>query len=336
MPTEPTEPPLRIGIAGLGRQGNFHVERIGLRGDCTLVAAYDIAAEKAVRMASRVGRIHRTWPEFLNDRDVELVLIATPTPTHAELACAALAAGKHVAVEKPLCQSRAEADAIAAAAEEAGRSVSVLHTRRWDSDFRTPLALVEAGKLGPLISATRITRQFSLPLPVPVGGPHSAAADWSGHADGALLEFGTHYFDQLLKLTSARPVSVNARVHTGSLSRGVEDEFRAWIEFDDRSHAHVEFSQSSLAPLETGWVLCGQKGGFADGRYYRSTEEGELVAAPVDLLPTDLDGYYAALVRHLRQGEPLPCPLGEARRVVALIDAARESAVTGEIVRLQG
>ena len=106
---------VRLGVAGLGRAGMFHIERIGLRDDCKVVAAYDDCPAARNRARHESFPCHASWSEFLGDDEVELVLVAAPPALHAELTIAALAAGKHVLVETPLSLNLVEADAMIAA-----------------------------------------------------------------------------------------------------------------------------------------------------------------------------------------------------------------------------
>src|SRR6185437_14147704 len=121
---------------------------IGLRDDCRVVALYDDCPQALGQAGISRARTHARWSDLLADDLVELVLLATPPAQHAELAIAALAAGKHVAIETPAGMNLAEADAIRAASGRCGRTVSVLHTRRWDDDFRTARETLAGGALG--------------------------------------------------------------------------------------------------------------------------------------------------------------------------------------------
>src|SRR3546814_8342601 len=80
--------------------------------------------------------------------DIDLVVIATPNPTHAPLACAAIAAGKHVVIDKPLALDAGEGAVVAALAADRGRVLGVFHNRRWDGDFLTVRRLLDERALG--------------------------------------------------------------------------------------------------------------------------------------------------------------------------------------------
>lgn len=324
MKTVVVQTPVRIGIAGLGRMGMHHLERLSLRTDIETVAVQDVVASRGDVVGGFGCRFFESWEQFLATPDVELVLIATPPDTHASLAIEALDAGKHVVVEKPLCLTTSEADAMGHAAHRAGRMLSVVQNRRWDDDFTAALETVRSGALGQLLSAKLIVWAYGFPTN---GRPH-AKTGWrqNSHAGGALVEFGTHYFDQLLLLAKATPQTVFAQIPQHSSSEACEDSFSAFVSFSDVMTAQIEVNLGSLAPLRTGWMLTGTDGGYANFRRYSITDEGEVFEQPVQPTETSWDRYYDTLVLHLRQQEPLEVTLEQARLVVRLIEASRESA----------
>lgn len=309
--------PVRAGLAGLGRMGAYHLERLSLRADARPVAACDVDASRA-STAERFGcRFAASWPEFLADDDVELVLIATPPETRASLVVEALHAGKHVLVETPPCLTPAETEAMAAASRESGCLLSVVQNRRWDDDFRAALRTIQSGALGRLQSAAFVVWNQGLPAE-------------QGQRSGALLEFGPHYFDQLLLLADEEPQSVYARIRS---SRGEpEDAFTAVVSFASGLTAHVEVDLTGFTPRYTGWLLSGTLGGYRNFRRYSRTPDGELFDIALERPPVEWDRVYEDAVAHLRRGGPVPAPFSEARRVVALIEAAQRSAETGQVV----
>jgi scyllo-inositol 2-dehydrogenase (NADP+) len=339
--------PVRVGVAGLGRAGMFHVERIGLRDDCRLVALYDDCPAVRKRAASEAELLHGDWNAFLADRDVELVLLATPPALHAELAIAALAAGKHVLVETPLGLNRAEADAVIAASRRAGRSVSVAHTRRWDDDYRTASMLLMSGELGRPLAMKLVNWHYNPPSlreSVPSGRLADAVADddglspvdWRRHAasgGGALWEFGVHYFDQLLQMAGASPLAVYARLFPSS-AEPADDGFLAVVTFPGGLTAHIEVHRASVAPLSTGWTIVGEGGSYANFTQFTATPAGEVVDVPLSPRSGTSDEFYGLLARHLRLGEPLPVPAQQARAVITLIEAVRQSATSGHALQI--
>lgn len=339
MPPGADFPPLRIGVAGLGLAGRHHVERLGLREDCRVVALYDDCLAARERSALPRATMHAAWDGFLGDQNVELVLLAAPPAVHAELALAALAAGKHLLIETPLGLSSIEAEAVLAGSRRSGRSVVVAHTRRWDDDFRVALATLASGELGRPFTFKRINWHYN---PRPARGPNAGAtaagADWHwrdhAHSGGGVLwEFGVHYFDQLLQLTDRRAESVFGRVWTPPGAES-DDAFVAIVNFAGGISAQVEVNRSAGAPLSTGWMVAGTSGSYAEAVKYLPTPQGEVVDLPVEPPPPASDAFYSDLVRHIRLGEPNPVPADEAQSAIALVEAVRESSRTGEVVRM--
>ncbi len=332
-------------MAGLGRAGMFHIERLGLRDDCRLVALYDDCPAVRHRAGGATAIVHDGWNAFLADPQIELVLLAAPPALHAELAIQSLAAGKHVVVETPLGLNLAEADAVIAAGQRAGRSISVAHTRRWDDDFRTARAALAGGELGRPLAMKFVNWHYNPPwLRDSVHSPGRAPAaggddglppvHWRSHAasgGGVLWEFGVHCFDQLLQLAGAAPQTVYARLFPGP-AETADDGFLAVIGFPGNLTAHAEVHRASPAPLSTGWMIVGDRGSYAGFTQYSATAEGEVVDVPLSPQSAPADEFYGQLARHLRLGAHNPVPAEQARAVIALIEAVRQSALRGQAV----
>ncbi len=333
MPPIAVQRPLRIGIAGLGRMGMYHLQRLSLREDFETIASYDVNPSRAESAGIFGCGFHESWADFLARPDIELVLVATPPATHAELAIEALGAGKHVVVEKPLCLSVPEADAMQEAARRSGRMLSVVQNRRWDDDFRAALAAVRSGELGRLLAAKLIVWSYGFPN----GGRPHRKTGWRTdpqRGGGVLLEFGAHYFDQLLLLAAGEPQHVFAQFPAHGSDAGSEDGFSAFVSFPDGMTAQIEVNLGSIAPLRTGWTLSGTRGGYAKFRRYSQTEQGEIFDVPSPPVSTDWDRFYDTLALHLRENASLPVTTQQARRVVGLIEGARQSARSGQVARL--
>jgi scyllo-inositol 2-dehydrogenase (NADP+) len=338
--------PVRVGVAGLGRSGMFHVERLGLHDDCRVVALYDDCSAARDRAGMESAPMHPRWDEFLANRSIELVLLATPPAHHAELAIQALAAGKHVLVETPLCMNLAEADALVAASTRSGRCVSVFHARRWDDDFRAARLALASGELGRPLSMKFINWHYN-PFPrgdtaAPGKVPSSSTdhfrlgpVDWRLHAQtggGVLWEFGIHYFDQLLLLAGRLPQTVYGQVFPSIPGEPTDDGFLAIVSFPGDLVAHVEAHRAAAAPLPTGWTIVGDRGSYAGFTQFTATPEGEIVDIPLTRVSADADELYLEVFRHIRTGAANPVPVGQIRSVIALIEAVRRSARCGQVV----
>lgn len=308
------EVPLHIAIVGSGRAARHHFERLSLRDDCRVAVLRSALLESPFNERDCEAFFHEA-------RDLEVVWICTPLAQRAALARAALAAGKHVVVDPPLSLTSSEAELVFEVAERAGRLVAVAPLRRGDGDFRTALALARSGKLGALNSARLIARQFVPPLA-------------SEPRDSVLLNFGSPVLDQLLQLVPGKVERLLAQLSRPQADKP-DDGFCVLLQFESGASAHVEVSLNSLAPLNTGWILNGSQGGFAQGIHYRASEDGELIDVPLPPLPSDQNSFDTALIGHLCRGEPLTTSPHEARRVVALLEAIQQSAKSGGWVSVE-
>ncbi|KAB7773884.1 oxidoreductase [Xanthomonas sacchari] len=146
--------------------------------------------------------VHAAWPQAhvvadaaqaFADPRIDAVVIATPNQTHAPLALAALAQGKHVLVDKPFTLDVAEAQQVLDQAQRADRIVSVFQNRRWDGDFLGVRALLEAGTLGEI---AEFHSHFDRHRP-------QVGDRWREHAlpgSGLWFDLGPHLLDQALQL----------------------------------------------------------------------------------------------------------------------------------------
>ena len=294
--------------------------------------------------------LHSSWREFLGNDQIEVVLLATPPALHAELAIAALAAGKHVLVETPMSLNLVEADAIIAASLRTGRSVSVTQTRRWDDDFRTAWQALASGELGRPVAIKFINWHYNprVPRGAAISGkappaendfPGLVPLHWRDHkatGGGVLWEFGIHCFDQLLQLAGRPPESVYGRLFSTSADALADDGFLAIVHFPDGLVAHIEVNRAAPAPLSTGWVIAGDRGSYSEFSQYTPNPDGEIVDLPVPPLPGEADEFYTLVTRQLRCGGPNPVPPQAARQALALLEAVRRSAQCGQVVGVEG
>ena len=141
---------IRTAIAGFGLSGKiFQAPFIHADPNFELKKVYERKTERAKEEYPDV-QIVRSFEELLTD-DIDLVIISTPNDTHVPFAKQAMAAGKHVVVEKPVAATSTEAAELCAFAKKQGVVLSVFQNRRLDSDFLTVKNLIEAGELGEVL-----------------------------------------------------------------------------------------------------------------------------------------------------------------------------------------
>jgi len=203
----------------------------------------------------------RSYPSvaaLLADPAVELVVVNTPSNTHAELAAQALRAGKHVLLEKPVATSVAEFEALWALALATGRHLLAYQNRRWDSDFGAVARVVAGGQLGQLIEAHLRFDRYKAVLNT------KTFKEEPGPGAGLLYDLGPHLLDQALSLWG-RPLG--ARKTLGC--------FRPGSRVDDFFSLHLRYPHGLSVWLSAGllvaapgpaYVLHGTRGSYVKHR----------------------------------------------------------------------
>ncbi|WVF70207.1 hypothetical protein IAT40_004995 [Kwoniella sp. CBS 6097] len=207
--------PIRTSILGTGMSLSvFHQPSISLLPEQFVIHSIFERTDKGrldtLKQAGKLDgvKIVRTLEEVTGDGEVELVVISTPNNTHYDYAKAALNAGKHVLIEKPICPTSAEATELYELAERKGLIISVYQNRRWDSDFLTLQSLLASQKLGDIIE---LTSSFDRYRPLPK--TYQAGSNWKetpGESNNAIYNLGSHLIDQAVVLFG-QPTKIGAR-----------------------------------------------------------------------------------------------------------------------------
>jgi predicted dehydrogenase len=340
--------PVRIGLAGYGRGGRyFHAPLIGQAPECTLAGVLTRSPGRRAELAADCPGV----PAFdrLSDlaaAGIEAVVITTPLDTHERLVREAIALGLPTVCDKPFTPEAASARTLVQEAERSGVPLTVYQNRRWDADFLTVRALLEAGALGEVTEFESRMEQYP-----PPGG-------FSATGGGVLRDFGSHVADQALQLFGPA-AAVYAEVHV-----------RPEDGFDDRFFLSVRHAGGVTSHLRGDWTLPGAPGprfrvtgragtftvesddgqserllsGKAEhpgpfgtvpearwGRIYRG--EG-LPPEPVPAEKGRWSSFYSALALAVRGVGPLPVDPRDAVAALEVLDAARLSAARGDVVRL--
>ncbi|MGO9196491.1 MAG: Gfo/Idh/MocA family protein [Acidimicrobiales bacterium] len=343
-----------LGYGPYGGMGLYH----GLAANATpgleMIAACDSdpARRKAAEEEFPGLRPYAGVAELSADEDVEVVVVATPPSTHFELARSLLGAGKHVALEKPMCLALAEADELLALARASNLVLTVHQSRRWDPDFLAVRRAVDQGLVGEIFNVETF-----------VGGFEHPCRAWHSEvtiSGGAVYDWGSHHLDWILQLMGGFPRSLAAHGHK-RVWRDVTnlDQVRVRLTWPDGREA--EFMQSDIAAVRRPkFYVQGTEGTIAG--HYRPLlferlepgvgyigEQSHHAEAPVQLtlaryepgygvtemiLPpasADRYGFHRNLADHLTLGEPLAVTPESSRDVVALLEAAQRSTDQGNV-----
>ena len=280
---------------------------------------------------------------------VDLVVVATPNDSHVPLATRALEAGLDVVVDKPIAPTAAQARELQELADARGRMITVYQNRRWDTDFLTLRALIDAGRLG---EVRRFESRFESWSPQAKGGWRESGDP--ALAGGLLNDLGAHLIDQAVCLFG--PVaSVYAEIDVRRAGVAADDDVFVALHHTGgvRSHLWMSKVASQLGPRmrvlgsDAAFLAAGldpQEEALRSGRSPASPDwgrhpdgrvghlfQGEHVEG-VDLVPGNYPAFYVGVEQAIRTRSAPPVPVADAAYVLDLIAAARHSASKQAVV----
>lgn len=226
---------VRIGVAGAGYFGRFHAQKVAQGARSVLAGVHDPDAGRAAALAAEMGCAALGWDEMLAGCDA--VVVASPAAAHFGAASAALRAGKHVLVEKPLAATLAEADELIGLAAARGLVLQVGHLLRYAPERAAVAARIGAPRL---IECVRV-----------------APFRPRGTDVSVVLDLMVHDLDMVLSLVDAELVEVRAA--GAVVASGKLDLARAWLGFADGTAAVLSASRVAAA-VERRMVVSGSEG----------------------------------------------------------------------------
>lgn len=340
-------PPIRVLLIGYGYAGRtFHVPLITATPGLHLVAVCSRDAARVHRDLPDV-RVIGSIDEAIAGADADVIVIATPSDSHADLAIAALRAGRHVVVEKPFALTLASAREVAATARRTKRILSVFHNRRWDGHFITLQQVLASGALG---HVAHLESHFDRYRPE----VRDRWRERAGPGAGVWFDLGPHLVDQAL-LLFGQPERVTADLAALRDGAVVDDWAHVVLEYPGRRvvlHASMLAAGRPLRFLVHGqrgtWIAHGndaqeqqlQQGlGPRDMSWGENPEPGHLIdgstGATMDtpIARGCYQQFYADLRDAIRGIGPNPVPIDDAIAVTAIVEAAVESSRQHRAVR---
>lgn len=250
---------LRVGIIGSGgiAEGAHAPGYKALPDDCELVACCDVRPERAEAFAERFDLAHwyTDYRELLALPELDAVSVCTPPFMHRDATVAALDAGLHVLCEKPMAMNVAEAQDMVAAAERAGKVLTIGHQQRFSPAAQAVKRAVDAGELGDIYYAkTAALRNRGAPT---WGVFHIKQLN----GGGPLIDIGVHALDVTMWLMgSPRPVAVFGATYMALAHRpGLQNRMGTInieeYDVEDLAAALVRFDNGATLMLETSWLL---------------------------------------------------------------------------------
>lgn len=339
---------INVGIAGWGLAGrSFHAPF--LTEPFHIIA---VVTSQNVEIAQRLD----TFEELIARGDIELIVIATPHFLHVEQAIAAMQAGKHVVVEKPIAASPEEVFKLKEVSIATGVHCIPFQNRRWDGDFLTVKKLIEQYTLGRIFHFESRWNYFRPTI----------QDRWKAKAEnmgGVFYDLAPHLIDQTLQLFGM-PQSVYAHIGIHHPDREVDDYFRLHLIYDtgmtvllevDTFNA-IEYPRFHIRGRWGTYEKYGvdpQEALLRDGANPAHIEDwgvedealwGKIVGSTprdekrIQIIPTERGDYgrfYGTVYETLTEGSPPPVTLDKVYQQLILMDAAQQSSQTTSIVYME-
>ena len=246
-----------IGIIGCGKIAQVrHIPEYAANQGAKLTGFFDMDAQRTGEIAAKYnGKAYSSAQELLADPDIEGVSVCVANHAHAELAIAALQAGKHVLCEKPRAVTLAECEAMLAEADKAGKRLLIGQNQRLAKAHVKAKELLEAGEIGKVVTF-RTTFGHGGPETWSITpGNNTWFFDKKRAAMGAMADLGIHKTDMLRYILGQDIVRTTARLLTLD-KRGADGQF---IGVDDNAICIYETSGGAFGTMTASWTHYGME-----------------------------------------------------------------------------
>jgi predicted dehydrogenase len=329
---------MKIAFAGAGYIINIHAQAAKVQKDVELVAVVDKFTDKAQAMAQKFNIKHQfeTVEQLLEMGGVDALVIGTPNYLHASQTIAALKAGLHVLVEKPMAMNALEAYRMLQVSKESGALLMVAHCWRFDPEVLWLRKQADAGRLGNIVR----TKGYGVHA---LWGPSGWFTEKKYAGGGAMADMGIHALDTArFLLGDPQPKSVYARIGTYYTNHNV----------DDTGILIVNWYSGAVTYIESGWWQPHADGPEAATQLYGTTGFGQVFPTYLlDQSGKDDPGFSHPRIDHTPQSlyndqmsyfiqcireHHTPNPGGlEGWINMKIVDAAYKSSNTGEVVKVE-
>lgn len=336
----------RIAVVGLGRMGRFYAQtlaRLGPRVELYAVADPDPRARAAVQSELGLMRVFENAEAVLALKEIDALVVATPTSTHAQVLIAAAQAGllKAIFSEKPLALSLADTRAVIDAVERAGILLQVGLMRRFDPGYRNAYESINAGKIGRPVTYKGVGRDPSCP-PLDYANP--------AHSGGLVVDMGIHDFDLARWLMSSEVERVAAEgTHLACdqlAAFGDIDNAVVNLRFANGAIGNVDLSRNARYGYDVRTEVLGTDGALVVGGLTEPAVNGVQLLAPAAAQADDETPFfvrrfaaaYTAEIEYfvdcLEQGQPPSVGGKDALAAIEIAQAATLSWQSGRPVAL--
>ncbi|EQB38088.1 MULTISPECIES: Gfo/Idh/MocA family protein [Virgibacillus] len=349
---------IKVGIIGLGSISEMHLASYENHQDVEIYAVCDINEERAREKAGKhhAKKFYTNYYDLLRDSEIEAVSICTWNNTHAEISIAALDAGKHVLIEKPLCKTVEEALNIQKAVKRSEQTLQVGFVRRFGTNTQVLKRFIDSGDIGDIYYAKASCIRA-------LGNPGGWFADKERSGGGPLIDLGVHVIDMcwyLMGKPKLQSISGNAYHKLGNRSNienksyykaadydpyknTVEDMANAVIRFENGASLMVDVSFTLHAREDTIAVsVFGDKGGAEiEPELQLITEKNNTIlntTPQIDALTFDFKTGFQHEIDHfiscVKGERETLCPVEDGIEMMRILTGIYESSEKREEVRL--
>lgn len=335
--------PIKLAFAGTGYISKIHAQAAQTHPDIEIVAIVNHKQESMTDFAEQfnIDRQYSSLADLITDGEVDAISINTPNYLHAPQSIAALQAGIHVMVEKPMAMTASEAQTMIDASQQSGTKLMVAHCWRFDEEVLWLKKHVDSGVLGTIVR----TKGCGIHV-------HWGPSGWFAQAEyaggGALADMGIHAIDTArFLLGDPQPVSVYADIST---------QFGDY-DVDDTGVIIIKWDTGATSYIESGWWQPHMDGPEASTQLYGKSGFGQLFPTYLSLpnketesidrvesgFPATRDPHcpqvmydtqLAYFIEYIQEDKP-PFPGGlEGWINMKIVDAAYESSRTGKVIQL--
>jgi scyllo-inositol 2-dehydrogenase (NADP+) len=335
---------IKVGIAGLGRSGwGIHSKFFEKYPNMyKVVAVFDPIEERRLDAVKRFEcKAYSDFVPLIEDDDVELVVIATPSHLHSPLTIKALKAGKKVVCEKPMATSLVDADAMIETSRTTGNLLTIFQNARYAPDFLKVREVIQSGKLGRIALIKMSWHSFG------------RRWDWQTlrkFGGGELSNTGPHAIDQALQFIGDKEPEIFSDLQRTLTLGDAEDHVKIILRAPESPVVDIEVTNACPYP-QNWWLVMGTQGGLtgsASSLKWKYFKPEDLPPRQVNTEPTsdrsynweeiswreeiwDVDetcksrelSFYEELYKTLRHGSPLGITPESVRRVIWVIERCR-------------
>ncbi|MCR8634164.1 inositol 2-dehydrogenase [Paenibacillus radicis (ex Xue et al. 2023)] len=330
---------VRVAVIGLGRLGYWHAENVAGRiNSAELVCVVDANLQRAEQVALElgVGRWSDNPNEVLESTDIDAVVIATPTGTHAELIKKAAQCGKSIFVEKPVTLHLEEADDVILTVAKYNVKCQVGFMRRFDPAYAAAKKRIAAGDIGKPIYFKALSRD-----------PSSPPAEFIRSSGGIFLDMAIHDYDLARFLMNSEVDSVTAHgavlVHSFMEELHDSDQSLTYLRFASGAAGDVEASRNALYGYDIRSEVVGTEGTIQIGSLqHHDLRILTLKGSTHDIVPSFPERFkdaYQLEMKHfidcILQGESPSVTAEDGKAAQQIAEAATQSFKTGVEVKLK-